>query len=197
MIWTGKEGGLMRIPYFVTRYVSRNPMIQVPKYRVTLVQEGELEVRSRLVSGPSDTYEFLGPITRDLDREAFFAVYLNQKNLIIGVNMVSLGGLSLTVVEPREVMKPAVIVNAAKFICLHNHPSGDPTPSRADRLMIYRMAATGEIMGIDMLDFVISGESRYWSAAESGAIPHMSVSELPRICPGYEESIAAEGGYRA
>ena len=148
----------MRIPYFVTRYVARNPMIQVPKYRISLVQEGELEVKTRMVGGASDVYEFLRPLTQDLDREAFFAVYLNQKNLIIGVNMVSLGNLTAAVIQAREVMKPAVLLNSAKFIGLHNHPSGDPMPSRSDRMLVYQMAAAGEVMGIKLLDFVIAGE---------------------------------------
>jgi DNA repair protein RadC len=187
-------GGYMRIPYFVTRYSARNPMIQIPKYRVSLVQEGELEVKSRTVGGAGDVYEFLRPLTQDLDREAFFVVYLNTKNLIIGVNMASLGSLALTVVHAREVMKPAVLVNASKFICLHNHPSGDPTPSRSDRMLVYQMAAAGEVMGIAMLDFVVAGETTYWSAAERGAIPSVSVAELPGICSGYKE-FAAEGGY--
>ena len=189
------SGGTMRIPYFVTRYITKNPMIQIPKYRVSLVQEGELEVKTRAVHNASDVYEFLRPLTRELDREAFFAVYLNQKNLIIGVNMVSLGNLTAAVVQAREVMKPAVLLNSAKFICLHNHPSGDPAPGRNDRMLVYQMAAAGEVMGIAMLDFIIAGETTYWSAAESGAIPAVSVASLPEICSGYKE-FAAEGGYR-
>lgn len=184
----------MRIPFYVTRYIAKNPMIQIPKYRISLVQEGELEVKTRTVNSASDVYEFLRPLTQDLDREAFFAVYMNQKNLIVGVNMISLGSLTAAMVHPREVMKPAVLLNSAAFICLHNHPSGDPMPSRADRMLVYTMAAAGEIMGMRLVDFIIAGETKYWSAAEAGSIPAMSIGELPGICSGYKE-LAAEGGY--
>jgi DNA repair protein RadC len=71
----------------------------------------------------------MAPLVSDLDREAFWVVLLNGKNRAIGLNLVSIGALTAALVHPREVLKPAILGDAAAIILVHNHPSGDPSPS--------------------------------------------------------------------
>ena len=70
--------------------------------------------------------------------------------------------------HPREVFKPLVLMNAAAFICAHNHPSSDPTPSQEDRVLTQRLRQGAEILGITLLDHVVLGEERYFSFADQG-----------------------------
>jgi DNA repair protein RadC len=95
---------------------------------------------------------------------------LDSKNRRIGVNMVSQGSLSTSVVQPREVSKAAIVANSAAVILLHNHPSGDPAPSREDRKCTARLNQAGTMLGIRVLDHVICGESDYFSFADAGCL---------------------------
>jgi len=88
---------------------------------------------------------------------------LNQKNGIIGINTVSVGNLSSSIVHPREVFKPAIVAGAASIIVAHNHPSGDPTPSSNDIYVTTRLKEAGDILGIAVLDHVIIGDGCYVS----------------------------------
>jgi DNA repair protein RadC len=190
------------IPYFITTYADENPgrMFMVPEYRLAVVREGTLKVRTKAVSNPFSVYEFMKPITGDLDREVVFGIYLDQKNKIIGINEISVGSLTEALVHPREVLKPAIIVNSAAMIVMHNHPSGDPAPSRADMALMKRIALATSVIGIRMIDFMVAGQDSYYSAAESGALPVISDhSELDRFFgysheTEYQTSLAAEQG---
>jgi DNA repair protein RadC len=101
-------------------------------------------------------------------REMFVAVTLNQKNRPIKAYLVSIGSCTSTLVHPREVFRAAIIDSAAHIICVHNHPSGDPTPSFQDRDVMLRLKEGGKLLGIDMLDFIITGKDQYYSAQERG-----------------------------
>lgn len=169
---------MSRIPLFITTYTQVNPPVRteayrVPRYRVSLVREGSIPLPAiARVSSSHDLAVWVRTsLTEDLDREAFFAVYLDAKNKIIGVNMVSLGSLSSSVVHPREVFKPAILLNASAMICFHNHPSGDPTPSRDDRDTTARISEAGKILGVRVLDHIVIGENDYYSFADAGAMP--------------------------
>lgn len=102
--------------------------------------------------------------------EVFAIICLNTKNYISGVHVISQGSLNASIVHPREVYKAAALNNASGIILLHNHPSGDPTPSNEDLETTKRLINAGEIMGIKVLDHVIIGDSRYCSLKEMGAI---------------------------
>jgi DNA repair protein RadC len=107
----------------------------------------------------------------DKDREEFLILMVDAKNKIIGIHSVSVGTLSLTVVHPREVFKAAILVNSSAIILAHNHPSGDPNPSREDITLTKRMEEAGKILGIRILDHIILGEEsfgNYYSFADSG-----------------------------
>jgi DNA repair protein RadC len=97
---------------------------------------------------------------------------LNQKNRVVGVNTVSIGSLTASVVHPREVFKPAILSNAAAIILAHNHPSGQPQPSQEDRVLTVRLVAAGKLLGISVLDHVIIGDgtSAYFSFADEGLL---------------------------
>jgi DNA repair protein RadC len=82
------------------------------------------------------------------------------------VNIVSIGSLTLSVVHPREVFKPAILLNACAIIAVHNHPSGDPTPSAEDRTLTTRLRDAGDLLGIRLLDHLILGDDYNYSFAD-------------------------------
>jgi DNA repair protein RadC len=108
----------------------------------------------------------------DVDREHFMVGLLDQKNKVIGLNTVSIGSLTASVVHPREVMKPAILRNAAALLCCHNHPSGAPQPSREDRALTTRLVEVGKLHGIAVLDHIILGDGSeaYYSFADEGLL---------------------------
>jgi DNA repair protein RadC len=99
---------------------------------------------------------------------------LDRKNRVIGINTVAIGSLTASVVHPREVMKPAILSNAAAIILCHNHPSGDPQPSQEDRVLTQRLVEAGKLLGINVLDHLIIGDGTqaYVSCADQGIIHH-------------------------
>jgi DNA repair protein RadC len=104
------------------------------------------------------------------NREFFLSLHLNSKNQLIREVMVSVGSLSTSVVHPREVFSAAVRDSTAALIFLHNHPSGDPAPSREDRDCTQRLVRAGKILGIRVLDHVILGHDDYYSFADAGQL---------------------------
>ena len=105
--------------------------------------------------------------------EQFGIVMLDTKHRVLRIKLVSMGGLDQTVVEPRDVFREAAIVSASAVVLFHNHPSGDPTPSRDDLDLTDRMIRAGEIIGIDVLDHLILSEQRYYSLVEAGKLPRV------------------------
>lgn len=100
--------------------------------------------------------------------EVCLALLVNTKQGVIGVHELGRGTLDSCLVHPREVFKAAVLGNAAGVIVAHNHPSGDPTPSPDDVILCARLRHAAEILGIDLLDFVIIGDGgRYYSFTEA------------------------------
>jgi DNA repair protein RadC len=97
---------------------------------------------------------------------------VNRKNEVIGINTVSVGSLSASIVSPREVFKPAILANAAALICAHNHPSGAPTPSAEDRALTERLSQAGKLLDIQVLDHIIIGDgtTAYYSFADTGTL---------------------------
>jgi DNA repair protein RadC len=145
---------------------------EVPRYRVCLVREPESGWgASRKISTPADVAAIMEPILAGLDREACYVLLLDTKNQVMGLNLVSLGILDSSLVHPREVFKPAVLLGAAAVMLLHNHPSGDPTPSLDDRRVTERIAEAGRLLGIDLMDHIVLGEAGRWvSLKERGML---------------------------
>lgn len=116
----------------------------------------------------ADVYSLMMPRLSYLDREHFIVVLLSTKNQVLGTELVSVGSLNASLVHPREIFKTCVKRSAASVILVHNHPSGDPSPSPEDVIVTRRLIEAGRIMGIDVLDHVIIGDGRYISLRESG-----------------------------
>lgn len=103
-------------------------------------------------------------------KEHFLSMHLDSKNRIICVDLCSTGSLTASIVHPREVFKTALLSSAAAMIFLHNHPSGDPTPSREDIEITTRLKEAGELLGIRILDHIIVCEDSYVSFTDRGLI---------------------------
>lgn len=105
-----------------------------------------------------------------LDREHFRVMLLNTKNRVLGLETVSIGSLNASLVHPREVFKKAIQRSAAAIILMHNHPSGDPSPSPEDLQITDRLCEAGRVIGIEILDHIIIGDHVYASFKEKGLI---------------------------
>ena len=147
--------------------------IQVSFEKVVLVKEkvGRYEL-PRETKSPEEAYNAIKIITnvQEEAQEVFGILVLNTKNKIVAVHEVSRGTLNASMVHPREVFKPAVLHNAAAIICFHNHPSGEPKPSKEDIETTNRLVEAGKIMGIEVLDHIIVGDDKYTSLKEMGVI---------------------------
>jgi DNA repair protein RadC len=141
-------------------------------YRVQLVRKRALTWERAQLRSSQDVASLFRTYLGDTDREHFLVAMLDQKNKVIGVNTVSTGSLTASVVHPREVYKPAILSNAAAIICGHNHPSGAPQPSQEDRALTVRLVQGGKLLGISVLDHVIIGDGTetYFSFADEGLL---------------------------
>jgi len=120
------------------------------------------------VRAPQDIARMFMDEMKHYDREHFKAAFLNTKNQVIRVVTVSIGSLNASIVHPREILKPAIAASAASIVLVHNHPTGDPTPSREDIEFTRRFAKCGELMGIELLDHIVIGADRFLSLKEAG-----------------------------
>jgi DNA repair protein RadC len=135
-----------------------------------LVKESGTRAADVRISDSNKAHRFLAPLFDGLDREHFLVVGLDAKHAVIGINTVSIGSVTMSIVHPREVFKPLILMNASAVILTHNHPSGDPTPSQEDRALTRRLKDGGELLGIRVLDHVVLGEARYYSFADNQAL---------------------------
>jgi len=124
------------------------------------VASEEVEAGDR-IRGPRDVHQRLGPALRHLAQEEFHALLLNAQHVVIREVLVTRGILDASLIHPREVLRPAVEAGAAAIILVHNHPSGDPTPSAEDRAVTRQLAAAGRAIGIPILDHVVIGDGVY------------------------------------
>ena len=122
------------------------------------------------LSCPQDVADFLMPRLRYAAKEQFVVILLNNKNKVIGTEVVSEGSLSSSIVHPREVYAPAILHHAAAIMVAHNHPSGDPKPSTEDTEATRVLARSGKVLGIPMIDHVIIGDGNYYSFLENEAL---------------------------
>jgi len=115
-------------------------------------------------------HSYFAPRFKNLKKEVFLSLLLDAKNRLIREVKVSEGTLTNSLIHPREAFREAVRESAAAIIFVHNHPSGDPEPSRDDIAVTERLKATGEIIGIKVLDHVIIGDGKYVSLKEKGIL---------------------------
>ena len=123
-----------------------------------------------VIHGPEDVSNFFMPKLLHETKEHFMIALLNTKNRIIAAPTISIGSLSASVVHPREIFKEAIKYPCAGIILVHNHPSGDPKPSREDIAVTERLVKAGKIMDIPVLDHLIIGQHTYVSMKEKNLI---------------------------
>jgi DNA repair protein RadC len=125
----------------------------------------------RVVLGsPEQVFARYGPLMEDLKKEVFRVALLDAQNGLLRDVVVSEGTLSASLVHPREVFKPAIVESAASLILLHNHPSGDPTPSREDVRLTRQLVECAKLLDLRVHDHLVVGRGRYVSLAERGII---------------------------
>jgi DNA repair protein RadC len=108
--------------------------------------------------------------TLDADKEHFLLITLNNKNVCGGFKVISTGSLTASLVHPREVWGAAIRLTAAAVVFVHNHPSGDPTPSQEDIEITRRLKEVGDVMGVRVLDHVVLGDKRFFSFSDKGML---------------------------
>ena len=132
---------------------------RVPLYRVVLDRTGSLvKEGSAVVPQGSEAAKLLRQFLGDPPQEHFVLMVLDSRRRVIGINEVSVGTLSASLVHPREVFRAAILLNGAAVIVSHNHPSGDPSPSSEDREATRRLQRAGELLGIPVADHIVIGE---------------------------------------
>ena len=127
-----------------------------------------LKTGSRYTS-PSQVYEMFSFLMQET-KEMFICLHLDGKNRILCCDLVSIGSLNQAIVNPREVFKTACLSSAAALLLIHNHPTGDPSPSSEDIAITRRLKEAGEILSIKVLDHIIIGDGEYLSFVERGLL---------------------------
>ena len=141
--------------------------------KIHMVKDGSIEYGKRAIRNPKDLADLGMKFLKHADREIFLLVCLNTRNRINCIHVVSIGTLNSSLVSPREIMKVAILSNAAQLAFIHNHPSGDADPSEDDLLITHRLAECGKLFDIKLLDHVIiSDDGHYQSFREKGLIKH-------------------------
>ena len=153
---------------------SPNPTrpYSIPGFRIALVREPGVRLAERpQLRVPAEAAPLLAQYIGETDREVFAVALLTIRHRVIGLHTVSVGCLTSSLVHPREVFKPAILAGAAALLLAHNHPSGDPEPSAEDIALTRRLVSAGQLLGIEVLDHLILGESgRFVSLRERGVL---------------------------
>ena len=144
----------------------------IPGFRIALVREPGVRLAERpQVRVPAEAAPLLAQYIGETDREVFAVALLTIRHRVLGLHTVSVGCLTSSLVHPREVFKPAILAGAAALLLAHHHPTGDPEPSAEDIALTRRLVSAGQLLGIEVLDHVILGESgRYVSLRERGVL---------------------------
>lgn len=154
----------------VVKEEQQKPAKRVNIVSLKLVKGSTLHYKERSVRSPEDGYNLLKMFLDDKDREHFIVASLDTKNQPVSISVCHIGSLNASIVHPREVMKSAILSNAASIIVGHNHPSGKPEPSKEDIDVTKRLVEAGKIIGIDVIDHIIVGDESYISLKEKGYI---------------------------
>ena len=121
--------------------------------------------RTRRITCSNDVYQLFKHLVSK-PREVFLCLHVDSKNKIICIDTVSQGSLNASIVHPRELFSSAILSAAAGLIFIHQHPSGDPEPSREDIELTTRLQDGAKLLGIRVLDHIVIGEDRYISFAD-------------------------------
>ncbi len=122
------------------------------------------------IRSPEDAWHLLRPNLEALEHEELHALYMTRRNVVVALRPLTRGSDIQTIMDPRQVFRPAVQCGAAGVIIAHNHPSGDPTPSSTDISATHRLAAAGRVLGVELLDHLILGSGRFVSLSQEGEL---------------------------
>ncbi|MDA3836446.1 MAG: DNA repair protein RadC [Nanoarchaeota archaeon] len=148
------------------RGIGRDKAIQIlTVFELSKRHSYSKSIPTRVVNAKSVFNVFKDKL-KNKSKEYFYIVLTDTKNKIIKTEEISVGILDASIVHPREIFKSAIRASAARIILVHNHPSGDPTPSEEDLSVTRKLIDVGELVGIEVLDHVIIGEDKYWSYVE-------------------------------
>ena len=161
-----------------TDYKDRPANRFISIYRVSLVKDATVSFGQVIINNAQKAQVVIQELIQTRgqpDREQFVVALLNAKNEMIGLNIVSIGGLSAASVSPREVLKPAILANSAAMILCHNHPSNNLEPSVDDLNITKKIIQAAAIIGIQVHEHLIINmdDDRYYSFADQGFIKQM------------------------
>lgn len=122
------------------------------------------------IDSPDSVFYLFEPIVRNHEQEVNYCIFVNAKRKVISYKEIYKGGLSLHLVHPRDIFREAIKVNAAGIIIVHNHPSGDPTPSDADISTTIELSLLGRQIGIHIIDHIIIGKGNFYSLKSNNII---------------------------
>ena len=147
------------------------PRKKVGSVHLQMVKESRTLYGMGRFTEPGRAVRMIAPLVEKADREMVMALSLNTKLEPLALEIVSVGGENACSVDYRDIFKHSILNNAAYIMCFHNHPSGDPEPSREDRMITRRLEECGTLLGIPLIDHIIVGdESRFYSLREHGEI---------------------------
>ncbi len=138
------------------------------RYRKEVVREDAPEWVTTRFTSPKQIFEMFKDLQMET-KEHFITLHLDGKNRVVCLDRVSVGSLNQSIVHPREVFKSACMSGAAAILLIHNHPTGDPTPSNEDIAITNRLKEGGDLLGIRVLDHIIIGET-YLSMVGQGIL---------------------------
>jgi len=146
--------------------IGEGKAIQLLAIKEIVKRKNSMRDTVEKIKSARDVFNLFKEETRNHSKEHFFTVLLDTKNKIMKIEEVSIGILDATIIHPREIFKEAIKSSASRIILVHNHPSGDPTPSEEDISITKKLISAGEIIGIEVLDHVIIGKEGYYSYCE-------------------------------
>lgn len=143
-------------------------MNKIDIVKIKMVKERDFEEEFNVkIQNPWDCSNLVKKYLEGEDREHFVVVTLSTSNTVNNISTISIGTLNSAIVSPREVFKTAILSNASKIIVSHNHPSGNLKPSNEDRAITKRLIECGSLLGIEVIDHIIVGDSHYYSFKEN------------------------------
>ena len=164
------------------RYATINKLIKINGmgYSKSMVIVAMLELAKRIyltsdnkkvmLNNPKSIFEYTKYLFHNKEQELFYCLYFNNKQQLVGEELLFIGTVNKSLTHPREIFKYAYLYSASSIICLHNHPSGDITPSREDISFTNALVEIGNIQKIPILDHIIVSDNNYYSFQDNGKI---------------------------
>lgn len=152
--------------------IVNNPVVNKPVgiIQLKMVRESRSLYGAGPFTSPEKAAESVKPLFITADREMVVVMSLTAKMEALAVEVVAVGGLDACCIDVRNIFKHSLLNNAARILCFHNHPSGDPIPSKEDYQITRRIKEAGEILGICLADHIIIGDGQYFSFKEHGEL---------------------------